>query len=263
MGTAAVGAVNLWLPSDSFESWGWRIPFAVSAVLVGFGLWLRRRIEETPAFRRLELREDKARAPLSDVVRQHLRPLLISIGSRIGPDVCYAMLVVFTLTYITTVLHLPRGLALMCTMVGAACHAVAIPLFAILSDRVGRRPVCAVGAVASILWVFIYFSLLETRHPALIALAVSVGLTLHAALYGPQAAFIAEQFPTRVRYAGSSLAYTLTGVVAGGIAPLMFTALYKAYANTTVISLYIAIAFAITLLALWVARETSETPLND
>ena len=230
MGTATVAIVNQLLTPASFESWGWRIPFALSAVLVAFGIWLRRGVAETPAFLQLELRQERATAPLTEVVRLHLRPLLISIGARVGPDVCYAMLVVFTLTYITTVLHLSRGLALTCTMVGAACHAIAIPYFAVLSDRIGRRPVCAMGALASMLWVFVYFTLLDTRSPWLIGLAVAVGLTLHAALYGPQAAFIAEQFPARVRYAGSSLAYTLTGVVAGGIAPLVFTALYKAFA---------------------------------
>lgn len=263
LGTAAVATINQFLAPASFESWGWRIPFALSAVLVGFGLWLRRRIEETPAFRELELRQDTAKAPLSEVVRQHLCPLLISIGSRVGPDVCYAMLVVFTLTYITTVLHLSRGLALTCTMVGAACHAIAIPYFAGLSDRLGRRPVCAAGAVGSIVWVFVYFNLLDTRNPWLIGLAVAVGLTIHAALYGPQAAFIAEQFPTRVRYAGSSLAYTLTGVVAGGIAPLVFTAIYKASASTVWVSVYIAVAFVITLIALRTASETAGGALPD
>jgi MFS family permease len=179
----------------------------------------------------------------------------------VGPDVIYALLVVFSLTYVTTVLHLSRPLALTVTMIGAACHAVAVPWFGTLSDRIGRRPVYAAGAAASIVWAFAYFGLMDTGQPLLIALAVAGGLTLHAMMYGPQAAFITEQFPSRVRYAGASLAYTLTGVVAGGFAPLIFAALYRAYGSTIRVSLYVTAALAVTLIVLWHAKETAEAPL--
>jgi MFS family permease len=187
--------------------------------------------------------------------------LLIAIGARVGPDVVYALLVVFTLTYVTTVLHLPRTLALTATMIGGACHAVAIPWFGSLSDRIGRRPVYAVGTAISIPWAFAYFRLMGTGRPLLVGVAVAGGMTLHAMMYGPQAAFISEQFPSRVRYAGASLAYTLTGVVAGGFAPLIFAAIYKAYGSTMRVSLYVAAALAVTLIALWHAHETAKVPL--
>jgi hypothetical protein len=123
--------------------------------------------------------------------------------------------------------------------------------------------VYATGALLSIFWAFAYFVLLDTWRPTLIAVAVAMGMTLHAAMYGPQAAFIAEQFPARVRYAGSSMAYTLTGVVAGGVAPLVFSALYRAYGTTLRLSLYVAAALGVTVLSLWLARETANAPLRD
>jgi MFS family permease len=263
LGTGVVAAITLSLTPAAFESWGWRIPFCSSAVLVAFGWWLRRGVTETPAFVELASRHATSKAPIKEVFVQHWRPLLTAIGARVGPDVAYALLVVFTLTYATTVLHLSRSLALTATMMGAACHAAAIPLCGTLSDRIGRRPVYALGTVASILWAFEYFRLMDTGQPLRIGLAVAGGLTIHAMMYGPQAAFIAEQFPSRVRYAGSSLAYTLTGVVAGGFAPLLFAALYRAYRSTIPVSLYMTTALAVTLIALWRARETARAPLAE
>jgi len=261
LGTGVIAAITLSISVATFESWGWRIPFWSSVGLVAFGLWLRRGVEETPTFVELVSHHATAKAPIKEVFSQYGRPLLIAIGARVGPDVVYALLVVFTLTYVTTVLHLPRTLALTATMIGAACHAVAIPWFGSLSDRIGRRPVYAAGTAISIPWAFAYFRLMGTGRPLLIGVAVAGGMTLHAMMYGPQAAFISEQFPSRVRYAGASLAYTLTGVVAGGFAPLIFAAIYKAYGSTMRVSLYVAAALAVTLIALSHAHETAKVPL--
>jgi MFS family permease len=263
LGTATIAGITLWLAPVSFESWGWRIAFALSAVLVAFGMWVRSGVAETPAFTQLKSHRSTSSAPIKEVARHHLRPLLTSIGARVGPDVAYALLVVFTLTYTTTILHLARSLALTATLIGAACNAVGIPVFASLSDRIGRRPIYALGALLMIFWAFAYFRLMDTRQPLLIDIAVAVGLTLHACMYGPQAAFIAEQFPARVRYAGSSMAYTLTGVVAGGVAPLLFSALYRAYGSSIRLSLYLTAALAVTLIALGQTRETANAPLSE
>ena len=256
LGTGTVAAISISLTPESFDAWGWRIPFWLSIGLVGFGLWVRRGVDETPAFLELQSRHETAKAPVKEVFLQHARPLFTSIGARVGPDVMYALLVVFTLTYVTTVLRLSRPLALTATMIGAAFHAVAIPFFGTLSDRLGRRPVYAVGTAMSIGWAFAYFILMDTRQPLLIGLAVSGGMILHAMMYGPQAAIITEQFPPRVRYAGASLAYTLTGVVAGGFAPLIFTSLFRASGSTIFLSVYAAVALGLTLGVLWSARET-------
>ncbi|KAA9002691.1 MHS family MFS transporter [Affinibrenneria salicis] len=261
IGTGFITLVTMSMSADSFQQWGWRIPFLLSLLLVIFGLWLRRGVGETPAFLRLEKSKDITQAPIREVFGQHLKPLLIAGGARIGSDVLYALVVVFTLTYVTTVLHLPRPLALMATMLGAFGNAVAVPLFGMLSDRFGRRPVYMGGALAAMVWAFVFFVLLDRAQPLSICIAVVVGLLIHAAMYGPQAAFVTEQFPTKVRYAGSSLAYTLAGIVGGGFAPLIIASLFKSYSSTLAISIYVSLALLVTLLAVLAARETAHKPL--
>lgn len=263
LGTATVALIALCVAPADFERWGWRIPFALSALLVAFGLWLRHGVPETPVFTELQARHGTAQAPISEVMRRQWRGLLMSIGARVGPDVLYALLVVFTLTYVTTILHLPRMRGLVATMIGAGCSALCMPLFGGLSDRIGRRPLIAAGAVLATVWAFAYFRLMDTRQPLLIVIAVAVGMVLHASMYGPQAAFIAEQFPARVRYAGSSMAYTLTGIIAGGLAPLLFTALFRAYGSTLALSLYLAGALVVTMVAMAIARETAMDALRE
>lgn len=263
LGTGVIALLTGVLTPESFAAWGWRIPLLSSVALILFGLWLRRGVDETPVFRDLELRQAKAQAPLREVMQHHWRRLLVAGGSRIGSDVLYALVVVFTLTYVTTVLHLPRPLALWATMLGAACNVVAVPFFGWLSDRVGRRPVYALGALAGIGWAFVFFVLMDQASPGAICVAVVVGLLIHAMMYGPQAAFVTEQFPGHVRYAGASLAYTLAGIVGGGFAPLLITTLFKAYGSTLAISLYVSAALLVTLAALWAARETAHTRMEE
>ena len=261
IGTGLITLVTVAMSAEDFQQWGWRIPFLLSLVLVIFGLWLRRGVGETPAFLKLEASKDVTHSPIREVFTQHRRPLLIAGGSRIGSDVLYALVVVFTLTYVTTVLNLPRPLALAATMLGAIGNAITVPMFGALSDRFGRRPVYIGGALAAMVWAFVFFMLLDSSQPVLICLAVVVGLLIHAAMYGPQAAFITEQFPTRVRYAGSSLAYTLAGIIGGGFAPLIIASLFKSYDSTLAISAYVVVALLITLWAVIAAKETAHKPL--
>jgi MFS family permease len=262
LGTACLMITTMAMPAADFQAWGWRIPFIASAILVIFGLWVRRGVAETPVFRDLEEHKELAKAPLSEVFTKYPKRLLIAGGSRIGSDVLYALVVVFSLTYVTTVLHLPRPLALTATMIGAVLNAIAVPICGSLSDRYGRRSVYMVGAVLAIIWAFTFFVLMDSSHPVLVCLAVVGGLLIHALMYGPQAAFVAEQFPTHIRYAGASLAYTLAGIVGGGFAPLIMTTLFKSYSNTVSISIYVCIALCLTLTALIAARETANRPLE-
>lgn len=257
IGTGFITLVTVMMSADQFQAWGWRIPFLLSLVLVVFGLWLRRGVEETPTFVAMQEQEKTTHTPLKEVFVNYPKQLFIAGGSRIGSDVLYALVVVFTLTYVTTVLQLPRPLALMATMLGAIVNAITVPMFGALSDKWGRRPVYITGALLAVVWSFLFFVLLDSSHPVLIVLAVIGGLLIHAMMYGPQAAFVTEQFPGHVRYAGSSLAYTLAGIVGGGFAPLIITTLYKETGNTLWVSLYVSFALAITLFALWKAKETA------
>ena len=262
IGTGFIAVVSAWLSPEEFQEWGWRIPFISSVLLVMFGLWLHRSVEETPVFRDMEEKKATAETPIKEVLGQHWRRLLIAGGSRIGSDMLYALVVVFTLTYVTTVLHLPRPLALMATMIGAALNAVAVPWFGALSDRLGRRPVYIAGAVLGIVWAYVFFVLMDQAQPVPICIAVGVGRLIHAIMYSPQTAFVTEQFPNRVRYAGASLAYTLAGSVGGGFAPPIITSLFKSYGTTVAVSLYVTAALAATLLALLAAKETAHKPLQ-
>ncbi|MBL8267156.1 MFS transporter [Steroidobacter sp.] len=262
LATGSIGLITLLLSPDEFLAWGWRLPFFASVVLVAFGLWIRVGVEETPLFKQIVQQRSKAQAPISEVVRGHWRSLLVGGGVRIGPDVLYSLSVAFSLSYMTTVLGLSRTLALTALSIGGAVNAFTIPLFGALSDRVGRRVVYGVGAVIGLIWMFAFFPLLATKQPVLIVLAIVVALTVHAMMYGPQAAFIAEQFPTRVRYAGASLAYTLAGIVGGGIAPMLSTALLQASGTTVAVSSYAAMALTITCIVLFVVRERAREPLD-
>lgn len=261
IGTGFITLVTVLMSAEQFQAWGWRIPFLLSLLLVMFGLWLRRGVEETPTFVAMQAAEKTTHTPLKEVFMTYPKQLLIAGGSRIGSDVLYALVVVFTLTYVTTVLQLPRPLALMATMLGAIGNAITVPMFGALSDKWGRRPVYIIGALLAVVWSFVFFMLLDSTQPVLIVLAVIGGLLIHAMMYGPQAAFVTEQFPSHVRYAGSSLAYTLAGIVGGGFAPLIITSLFKEMGSTVWVSLYVTLALLITLFALWKAKETAHKPL--
>jgi len=263
LATGCIGLITNLLSAGEFLVWGWRIPLLSSVVLVGFGVWIRISIDETPMFKELEESGAKAKTPIADVLRLFGRRLLIAAGVRVGSDVFYAMVAVFSLTYITTVLNLPRTLALTAIMIGTVFNAVAIPLAGGLSDRIGRRPVYAAGALLAMIWAFGFFVLVDRANGISIVMAVVIGYLIHALMFGPQAAFVTEQFPTRVRYAGSSLAYTLAGIVGGAFAPLAMASLLQVYRTTTGISWYIEVTLCVTLVALLPARETAKSPLEQ
>jgi MFS family permease len=255
LATGSIAVLTVSLSPEQFLAWGWRLPFFASVALVMFGLWIRMGIPETPDFLALQNERGESKAPVGEVFRDHWRSLLRGGGARIGPDVLYSLTATFSLSYLTVTLGLERTLALIGLSIAGACNAISIPIFGALSDRLGRRAVYGMGVVSGLLWILALFPLLDTRDPLLITLALSSGLIIHASMYGPQAAFIAEQFPARVRYAGSSLAYTLAGIIGGGIAPLMFASLLRAWGSTLSIVIYTAIALLVTGLVVGLARR--------
>jgi metabolite-proton symporter len=245
-----------------FKSWGWRVPFLLSAALVFFGIWIRTSIAESPLFRELALRRSKARTPALDVLRHYPKRVLLAIGARVGVDVAFYTFVLFIATYVSTFLKLPRGYALNAVLVAAACQVGAIPFFGALSDRLGRRPIYLLGAMGAAVWVFVFFALLDTGSFVLIVVAAVIALLLHAAMYGPQASFIAEMFPTRLRYSGASMGYQLAGIVGGALAPIISVALLRSYGSSLAISLYVLAMLGITTLCVFIAPETSRTDLH-
>jgi metabolite-proton symporter len=264
----AVLAVLAAVQSESdFASWGWRIPFLLSGVLVAIGLWIRMRVAETPVFQAAAERAASAgtaeRTPIGTVLRTQWREVLVAMGARMGENISYYVITSFILVYVVEALKLPKSTALGAVLVGSAVELAAIPLWGALSDRIGRRPVYLFGAIGMAVWVFAFFALLGSRSAGAITVATTVALVLHGAMYGPQAAFFSELFGTRVRYSGSSIGYQLASILAGGLAPLIATALLAAFASATPIALYVAAGAAISVLAVGLARETTGGSLED
>jgi metabolite-proton symporter len=255
---AAILAVMAQVQTDQeFLAWGWRVPFLLSLVLVAIGWWVRMSLEETPLFREMEAKEDAIpRAPLAEALQKRPGGIAIGAGLRIGENICYYVITAFSLTYVTDVVHMSKQVALNALLAGAAVEVVAMPIFSWLSDRIGRRVVYAIGAAGQAVWAFAFFRMLDTGATPLVITALVVGLVLHGAMYGPQAAFIAELFPTRFRYSGASFAYQATSVVAGSLAPIIAVALLKQTHSSLPISLYVATACAISVIAALTARET-------
>ena len=251
------------ITSDAaFLSWGWRIPFLLSGLLVIVGLWIRLSIAESPLFQAVEAEDDKARTPIVEVLRTYPRQVLLAIGARVGVDVAFYTFVLFITTYITTYLKLPRSYALNAVLVAAAVQVFLIPWFGHLSDRFGRRPVYLFGAVGAAVWVFVFFALLDTGSFLLILLATVLSLVFHAAMYGPQASFIAEMFPTRVRYTGASMGYQLAGILGGALAPIISVALLDRFDTSLVVSLYVVLMLALTTVCVLLSPETSRLDLR-
>lgn len=259
---AALGAL---LSEDEFLSWGWRVAFLLSGVLVVFGLWIRTKIEETPVFKAMEAEHNRPAAPIKEVLTTHPRRLTAAILSRVAPDVLYALFTVFVLTYATGELGMSKGSALAAVLIGSSLQIFLIPLAGALSDRVNRRLLYGVAAAAAGVWPFVFFPMTNDGNWALLTLGVVVALVLHSFMYGPQAAFIAEQFDPRLRSTGSSLAYTLAGVIGGAVAPLLFTALLDAYHSWIPLALYIAVAAVVTITGLLLGRNApaEEAPAGD
>ena len=263
LAAGVLGLLNLLLTEDAFLSWGWRIAFFLSGALVLVGLWIRMTITESPLFEEVESAGEKARMPLIEVIKRHPRGLLVAMGARLGTDVAFYTFTLYILTFLTANLGLPRSVGLNAVLIGSAVQIALIPLFGGLSDRYGRRPVYALGAVSAAVWAFVFFPLLSTRSPVAIVLATVVALITHAAMYGPQAAFIAELFSTELRYSGASMGYQIAGVLGGGIAPLVSIALAGATGTAFAVSFYVLAMVVLTLIALWAAPETAWEDLHD
>jgi MFS family permease len=233
-----------------FETWGWRVPFLVSLLLVGVGLYVRLRVLESPEFAAVRQREDVVKRPLTEVLRTQWREVLVSAFVRLSEQAPFYLFITFVLTYGTKQLELSRSSLLTDTMIAATVGLVSVPLFGHLSDVIGRRRMYGIGIVCTGLFAFPYFALLNTRAGGLVLLAIVLSLVFHDMQYGPQAALIAESFGTNVRYSGAGLGYQLASVIAGGPAPLIAAAILKTTGSSNGIAWYIVICAVIAMVAL-------------
>ena len=252
------------LPNEQFMSWGWRVPFLFSIILVGVGLFVRLKIMETPAFRQVQETQTEAQIPIVDVVRYHPRNVLLAMGLRIAENGIFYILTVFVLTYVSEHLGLSREIGLYGVIIAAVVSFFTTLGFGALSDRIGRRPIYMFGAVFSLIFSFPFFWLMDTESTVLIWLAIVLGLALgHDPMYGPQAAWFSELFGTRLRYSGASIGYQLASIVGGGISPLIATSLLAwGGGHFWPVAVYTSVLALITIVAAFFTSETYQEDIT-
>jgi metabolite-proton symporter len=250
------------MSGEQFLSWGWRIPFALSIILVAVGLYIRLGILETPVFAKLLAERKLDRTPMLTVIREYPKEILLSAFARMAEQAPFYIFTAFVFSYGIETLHVSRNFLLTAVLSASVLSFVSIPLFGHLSDLIGRKNMYMIGAVVTGIFGFIYFAMLDTGSKPIIFFAVILSLIPHDMLYGPQAALIAESFTGRLRYSGSSLGYQLASVIAGGPAPLIATWLFGTFHSATAIAAYIAICAVITLIATMLMTDYTGKDIN-
>jgi MFS transporter, MHS family, shikimate and dehydroshikimate transport protein len=261
-GSTATFLLLALLPEADFLSWGWRIPFLFSAVLVAVGLFIRLKLAETPVFARMKAHETVARLPLAELFANQRKPLLISIGLKISEVAWVYVMTVFAIVYATGKLGLPKTLILDAILAAALLELLTMPLFGWMSDKIGRRTMYIGGAILSAICAFAIFALLDTKNPFIIVTSIAIVVSLtHAVMFAPQAAFLPELFGTRTRYSGASLGCQVAAAISGGLAPIIATGLLGWSGQTWPISLYLVGLALITLVSALASTETNKLDL--
>jgi MFS family permease len=237
------------ISGDQFAVWGWRIPFALSILLVGIGLWIRLGILETPIFQKLLDEHKIEKAPIIEVIKKQPKEIILSALLRMSEQAPFYIFTAFVFAYTVGTLKMPRNFILTAVMVAAVVEFFAIPISGHISDRIGRRKMFMIGAAVTGLFGFLYFGMVDTAIPSAVFIAIAVSLIPHGMQYGPEAALIAESFTPRLRYSGASLGYQLASIIAGGPAPIIATALFASYHSGYAIAIFIAACVVISLVA--------------
>jgi metabolite-proton symporter len=251
------------MSGDEFRQWGWRVPFLLSIVLVGVGLYIRLGILETPVFTRLVAENKVERTPIVEVIKRQPREIALTALCRMGEQAPFYLFTAFIFAYGTVTLKISRDFLLVAVLTASVLSFVMIPLFGHLSDRFGRRRIYILGAAVTAVFGFVYFALLNTRSPGLVFLAVALSLIPHDMMYGPQAALIAECFTGRLRYSGASLGYQLASVIAGGPAPLIATWLFSRYASGYAIAAFIFVCAMISIGAASMLKDYTNRDISE
>src|SRR5271168_137183 len=258
----AVLAFSTW-SGDQFAVWGWRIPFALSIILVAVGLWIRLGILETPVFQKLLDDKKVEKAPILEVIKRQPREIILSALLRMSEQAPFYIFPAFIFAYAVGTLHMSRDFILAAVMVAACVSFVTIPLSGHISDRIGRRRMYLIGVVATGLFGFLYFGMVDTAIPWAVFIAIVLSLIPHDIQYGPQAALIAESFTPRLRYSGASLGYQLASIIAGGPAPIIATALFAAYHTGYAIAGYIAVLAVISFVSAAMMPDYTGKDISD
>ena len=254
------------LSPEAFLSWGWRVAFWLSVVIVAVGYYIRTRVTDAPIFVEAQKQAEESkhtRYGVIEVIKRYPRGVLTAMGLRFAENIMYYLVVTFSIVYLRTALELDVTAILGYLVIAHVVHMLVIPPIGALADRLGRKPVYAIGTVLAAAWGFVAFPMFDTRSPAIIIAAICLGLVIHAFMYAPQPAIMSEMFPTRMRYSGVSLGYQVTSIVAGSLAPIIATALLQQYGTWQPVAIYLAIAAAITLVAVVSMRETKGSSLHD
>ncbi|MCL6600551.1 MAG: MHS family MFS transporter [Alicyclobacillus macrosporangiidus] len=246
------------ISGSGFNTWGWRIPFLLSLVMVLIGLFIRLRVMETPHFQEVLQRQKVVKVPVIEALKSHPKEIVLSALVRMAEQAPFYLFITFILSYGSTYMHYNKGFLTNATTVAAVLSLFTVPFAGYLSDRIGRRKMYAIGAVLVLLYAYPYFWMVNTGVAALAFIAIVISLIPHDLLYGPQAALIAENFPSHLRYSGASLGYQLASVIAGGPAPLIATWLMHKYGSSSAISAYIIFNAVVTLIALAFLKGRSE-----
>ncbi|NGP09671.1 MHS family MFS transporter [Rhodococcus sp. 14C212] len=254
------------LSDAAFLSWGWRIAFWLSAVIVLVGYYIRTKVTDAPIFLEAQRESEQLKSSsysVVEVLKRYPRGVFTAMGLRFAENVMYYLVVTFSITYLKVVVGADTSTILWWMLAAHAVHFAIIPVIGRLSDAFGRRPVYMVGAVTAGTWGFFAFPMMDSGHNALVMSAIVIGLVFHAFMYAGQPAIMAEMFPTRMRYAGVSLGYQVTSIVAGSLAPIIATALLSRYGSAVPIAIYLAVASVVTIIAVVAARETKGLSLRD
>jgi MFS family permease len=259
----AILGFSAWATGDDFLVWGWRIPFALSIILVGVGLWIRLGILETPVFQQLLDSDKIEKAPIVEVIKKQPKEIILSALLRLSEQAPFYVFTAFVFSYVVGTLHMSRNFVLTAVLVAACVSFFTIPLAGHWSDLIGRKKMYLIGVVVMGIFGFVYFGLVDSLNPALVFIAIVLSLIPHDLQYGPQAAFIAEAFTPRLRYSGASLGYQLASIIAGGPAPLIATWLFATYKNGYAISGYIAVLAVISFIAAAMMPDHTGTDISD
>ena len=266
LATVVLLALTATLTEASFLSWGWRIAFWLSAVVVLVGYYIRTKVSDAPIFVEAQQEAEQIKAGsygVIEVLRRYPRGVFTAMGLRVAENIMYYLVITFSITYLKVQVHADTSDILWWLLVAHFVHFIVIPQVGRLSDRFGRRPVYLVGAIGAGAWGFFAFPMMSSGRYQLIMAAIIIGLVIHALMYAPQPAMMAEMFPTRMRYSGVSLGYQVTAIFAGSLAPIIAVKLLEVYRSALPIALYLATAAVITLVALAFTRETRGLDLAD